>query len=128
MQATDLKDMARAKLKDAQLLYNGKRYDSAFYLCGYAVEIELKARICRTLRWSLYPASAQYQSFKTHNLQQLLGLSGIELRVMTRFPGEWSVVSVWNVERRYDRVGTVTEADARDLVVASRILVKVFLG
>jgi HEPN domain-containing protein len=123
-----LKDMARAKLKDAQLLYNQKRYDSAFYLCGYAVEIALKARICRTLKWPEYRLSSPYQSFKTHDLQHLLGLSGIELRIKTQFHGEWSVVTKWNVERRYDPIGAATEAEARDMLAAARVLVRVFLG
>jgi HEPN domain-containing protein len=87
MQAADLKSMARAKLRDAQLLCDHKRYDSAFYLCGYAVEIALKARICRTLRWSQYPASNQYQSFKTHDLDQLLGLTGIAVRIQNQYRG-----------------------------------------
>ena len=54
MNADDLKGVARAKLNDAQHLYRGRRYDSAFYLCGYAVEAALKYRICRTHGWSEY--------------------------------------------------------------------------
>jgi HEPN domain-containing protein len=87
MLLADLKKMSRAKLKDAQLLYRQRRYDSAFYLCGYAVEIALKARIRRTLRWPEYRHSHPYQSFKTHDLQHLLGLSGLELKIKNQLPG-----------------------------------------
>lgn len=51
----DLKAIARARLRDAHLLLRAKRFDGAFYLCGYAVELALKARICRTLKWAGFP-------------------------------------------------------------------------
>lgn len=46
----ELKKIAAARLRDAEILYQGKRYDGAFYLCGYAVELTLKAKICKTLK------------------------------------------------------------------------------
>jgi hypothetical protein len=55
------------------------------YLCGYAIELSLKARICRTLKWVGYPDTARefenYKSFKTHDVDVLLRLSGIEDRI-----------------------------------------------
>jgi hypothetical protein len=51
----ELRRLAFARLKDARALYAAGRYDAALYLCGYAVEIALKARICRTLRWEGFP-------------------------------------------------------------------------
>jgi HEPN domain-containing protein len=123
----DLKGVARAKLKDAQLLYNGRRYDSAFYLCGYAVEAALKYRICRTHEWSEYYHKDPYRSFATHDLQVLLRLSGAELKVKSRLHAEWSEVANWTVERRYDPAGTATEAAARQIIAAARILLKVLI-
>src|SRR5712691_5211987 len=120
----ELKKIARARILDAECLFAGGRYDSAFYLCGYAVEIALKARICRTLKWPEYRYSNPYQSFKTHDLQTLLGLSGMELKVKSQFRGEWSTVSKWNVECRYEPVGAATEAKARDMINAARVLLK----
>jgi HEPN domain-containing protein len=52
---TELRTLARARLKDAQTLFVAKRYDAATYLCGYAVELALKARICKTLKWTGFP-------------------------------------------------------------------------
>jgi len=79
---TDLQKMARAKLEDAEILLQAKRYDSAVYLCGYAIELALKARICLILNWNGYPSTnaefQKYQSFKTHELDVLLRLSGTE--------------------------------------------------
>jgi hypothetical protein len=41
----DLRAIARARVRDAEVLLAAKRYDGAFYICGYAVELLLKARI-----------------------------------------------------------------------------------
>jgi hypothetical protein len=75
-----LRRLAHARLADSRALYLAGRYDAALYLCGYAVELALKARICRTLRWQGYPESrtefANYGSFRIHDLQVLLELSG----------------------------------------------------
>ena len=53
-----LRRIARARLEDATVLRKAKRHDGAVYICGYAVEIALKARVCKTLRWSGYPSTA----------------------------------------------------------------------
>ncbi|MEN8219542.1 MAG: HEPN domain-containing protein, partial [Pseudomonadota bacterium] len=52
---TELRKLARARLKEAQLLFAVKRYDAATYLSGYAIEMALKARICQTLKWTDFP-------------------------------------------------------------------------
>src|SRR5688500_326916 len=107
--ATDLRSIARARLRDAQVLLRAKRFDGAFYLCGYAVEVALKARICRTLKWSGFPDAAHdfrgLQSLKTHDLEILLRLSGVEARVKTKHLAEWSAVLDWNPEKRYQPIG-----------------------
>ena len=43
----ELDGLAAARLEDAKVLLASGRYDGAVYMCGYAVEIALKARICR---------------------------------------------------------------------------------
>lgn len=47
----EIKKIAKARLKDAEVLAASRRYEGAIYLCGYAVELGLKARICLTLKW-----------------------------------------------------------------------------
>ncbi|MBI4607080.1 MAG: HEPN domain-containing protein [Planctomycetes bacterium] len=78
----DLQGLAEARLEDAQALLQASRYDGAVYLGGYAIEIALKARIARTLAWAGFPAKRNefqdYQSFRTHDLEVLLHLSGVE--------------------------------------------------
>lgn len=54
---SELKKIAQARIEDGEILLNSHRYDGSIYLCGYAVEIALKERICRTLGWSGYPST-----------------------------------------------------------------------
>lgn len=122
----DLRTIARARLRDTKVLLQAKRFDAAFYLCGYAVELALKARICQTLRWSEFPATANefknLQSLKTHNLETLLTLSGVEHRVKTKHPGEWSVVLDWNPEKRYQPIGQSTLQQSTAMVTCTKRL------
>jgi HEPN domain-containing protein len=112
----ELRAIARARLRDAEVLLRAKRFDAAWYLCGYAVELALKARICRTLKWPGFPASPKefegLQSVRTHNLGILLRFSGVEDRVKAKQIQEWSVVLKWNPEQRYqgNRLSTAQEA------------------
>jgi HEPN domain-containing protein len=54
MSLVDLTNLAKARLEDAELLNTHGRYDSAQYLCGYAVELALKTRICKTLKMYIH--------------------------------------------------------------------------
>ena len=122
----DLKSAARAYLRDATVLLRAKRYDGAYYLCGYAVELALKARVCRTLRWSEFPETRSdfegLQSLKTHDLEILLRFTGVEARVRTKYLAEWSVVLNWNPEKRYQKTGKSTQQEAADMVTSARKL------
>src|SRR5438128_2150486 len=117
----ELRTIARARLRDAQILLESKRFDGAFYICGYAVELMLKARICRTLRWTDFPETREefrlFQSLKTHDLETLLKLSGVEHRVTTRHPKEWFGVAGWNPVKRYQTVGQTTPLEAENMVM-----------
>jgi HEPN domain-containing protein len=52
---TELRALAKARIKDAQILFDAKRYDATTHLCGYALELSLKARICQTLGYTHFP-------------------------------------------------------------------------
>ena len=84
----ELRKIVSARLRDAEVLHQGGRFDGAVYLCGYAVELALKARICKTLKWSGFPSTNSefqgLQSFKTHRLDLLLSLFGQEAKIKTR--------------------------------------------
>ena len=124
---SDLRNIARARLRDAEVLLGDRRYDGAIYLSGYSVEIALKARICRTLGWSGFPETNRefdgYQSLRTHRLDVLLHFSGAEARIKMRLMAEWSIVAMWEPEARYRRVGTARASDATDMIRAAKSMV-----
>jgi len=123
---TDLQKMAQAKLEDAEVLLQAQKYDSAVYLCGYAIELALKARICLVLNWNEFPSSKaefqKYQSFKTHELEVLLRLSGTEAIMRTKYLNAWSDVVDWNPEMRYQLVGSTPPHEAHAMIAATKFL------
>ena len=125
----ELRKLARTRLKDAEVLLQSNRYDGAIYLCGYAIELALKARICRALNWPDFPeTSAEFrelQTFKTHNLDTLLRLSAIESKIKSKYLAEWSIVAAWEPELRYRIAGSATQSKADDMIQATKILLRV---
>ena len=128
IQARDLGQIARARLRDAEVLRDARRYDGSVYLCGYSVEIALQSRICRTLKWQGFPATNKefkgYQSFRTHDLDVLLRLSGAEAKIKTKNLAEWSVVGTWDPSARYRVTGTATSQNATDMLNAARAIMR----
>ena len=123
---SDLTKIAQARVKDGEILLSSRRYDGAIYLCGYAVEIALKERICRTLGWPGYPSTtrefANYQSFRTHNLDVLFSLSGSEQKIKAKYLAEWSAVAAWDPEIRYKPIGSATKQEAELMIESSKKL------
>jgi hypothetical protein len=123
-----LRTIAKARLADAKALLKAGRYDGAIYLGGYAVELALKSRICKTLGWTEFPETRSefqnYQSFKIHDLDVLLHLSGRETRIKTKHFAEWSAVATWNPEARYKSIGTANQSEATNMLAAVVVLLK----
>ena len=124
----DLKAIAAARLEDARALLNAARFDGAIYLAGYGVELALKARACRTLGWAGFPeTNAEFKpllSFRTHDLDVLLRLSGCERRVKTKYLAEWSAVAQWRPDARYRLAGSAKISDAQQMIDAARLLLR----
>ena len=129
MSRIELRKIAHERLRDAEVLFKEGRYDGAIYLGGYVVEIALKGRICKVLNWKGFPQTRSefqnFQSFRTHDLDVLLSLSGVEDRIRTKYLIEWSAVANWDPEARYNPVGNTKKADAQLLVEAARRLLGV---
>jgi HEPN domain-containing protein len=124
----EVRRIASARLRDAAVLLAAKRYDGAVYLCGYAVELALKARICRTLKWPGYPESNKefepLKSFRVHDLDVLLRLTGRESAVKASYFVEWSAVAAWNPEARYKPIGSANAGDATLMLESATLLLK----
>ena len=126
---TELRKIARVRLKDAEALLRAGRYDGAIYLGGYVVELALKSRICKTLKWTGFPQTRgefqSFQSFKTHDLDVLLSSSGVEDKIKAKYLAEWSAVASWDPEARYNPIGSASKTDAELLIEAARKLLSV---
>ena len=122
----ELRLIARARLQDAEALFRANRYDGSIYLCGYAIEIGLKNKICKTLHWTGFPSTRSefqdFQSFKTHSLDVLLRLSGAENKIKKNFLAQWSIVAKWDPEARYKEIGSATKQSAELMIKATNIL------
>lgn len=122
----DLRQLARERLADARALVAAGRYDGASYVAGYVVELALKARICRTLKWAEFPVTRKefegLQSFKTHDLGVLLRLSGRRAHVKARLLAEWSAVQHWDPEVRYTPAGGASHQSATEMIEAAAVL------
>lgn len=129
----DLHSTAREYLRAAKLLRPRRSYDAAVYLCGYAVEIALKARICRTLNWTTgFPETgAEFQEkgplLKTHGLKVLVEYTALQNTIQRNHLTDWSVVLKWSPEQRYNPVGTKSLSDADEMIAATQRLLQVLL-
>jgi hypothetical protein len=126
----ELKKLAKSRLQESEILFSNRKYDAAVYLCGYAVELALKARICKTLKWSQFPSASikNPQTFKTHHLETLLGLSGIESKVKLVYHASFPMVTQtikWDPEIRYDKIGSQTRIDAENMLNSVKTLLKI---
>ena len=127
MTPQELRTNAAVRLQDAEVLFNSGRYDAATYLCGYAVELSLKAKICDTLNWPNYPPAQNFffKGFKIHDLDVLLLLTGHDAVIKQNYLSERSIVkTTWNPEMRYLPAGRVSLPGAADFLKAARVLLQ----
>jgi hypothetical protein len=108
--------LARVRLREAEALHKAKLYDGSVYLAGYAVELALKARICRLLGLKEYPLEPE-KAFKIHNLEQLKLLAGLTTKIDIKKNKDlfdnWSKAVEWNPEQRYEAPGRHNAATAK---------------
>ncbi len=129
---THLRSTAREYLRAAKLLRTRRSYNVAFYLCGYALEIALKAQICRTLNWRTgFPeTSAEFKlksNLKTHDLEALLEFTGIQDKIKLRYFSDWATANKWKPEQRYSPPGTKTRIEAEEMIEATQNLLRILL-
>ncbi|HUP63065.1 MAG TPA: HEPN domain-containing protein [Thermoanaerobaculia bacterium] len=122
MNRNDLHQLVRIRLAEARILLRGGRYEGAYYLAGYAVECALKACIARQIRKFDFPDKKLVLDSHSHNLEQLLSVSGLkqlhqnETQSDPQFAVNWAVVRDWSEQDRY--VVGISRAEARDLYAA----------
>lgn len=119
----DFDVLTQKRIDDAEALYSSARYDGAIYLCGYALEYSLKSQICVHNEWSEFTPLREERTFTTHELDELLKLSGKENAVQSRVNREWIYVKDrWNPTNRY-LVSSPTRTDCRAFIDRTKIVV-----
>jgi len=104
-----LKELALTRLSDAKLLMKGKRYDGAYYVCGYVVECALKACIAKQTKRSDFPDKNTVEASYTHSLTKLVGIAGLKPQLDTEaaadriFEQNWGIVKDWSENSRYQK-------------------------
>ena len=122
MNRNDLQSLAELRVADAEILLNARRFPAAYYLLGYAVECALKACIARQIKEHDFPDRQLVLDSYTHNLEQLLRISGVKpqfgarVKVDKAFEVNWTTVRDLTEAARYD--DNVPEVRARELLIA----------
>ena len=108
----DIQKMAYEKLEEAECLMGFGFFDGAYYLGGYAIELLLKAKVCKTLGIDDFFAFSRfkrefYKPYKVHDYEELMVLSGLHSEFLMAqkddvFKAHWSVVDIWNENARYE--------------------------
>jgi hypothetical protein len=122
----EIESLAWDRLDEARILYDNNKFDGAFYLIGYAVELILKVRICELFDIpNLFDESNQSsstlqgigelrRSVKIHNLPTLLAYSGLKKKFDAKVQNDpdFKIVQLhlfqkWSEQSRYHITGTV---------------------
>ena len=121
----NIEKLALSKFTEAKCLFINGHCDGAYYTAGYTVELLLKAKVCKTLgiedffdeKSTLMKKFRFPQTFKSHDFEQLLVLSGVykELDKQSdldpNFKSKWSSVCFWSEESRYSTGKTSQEVE-----------------
>jgi hypothetical protein len=97
-------ELARCRLVEARLLAENGQPSGAYYLAGYAVECALKSSIAAQFQANAIPDRGLVNSIYTHNLSDLLRLSGLQAELQQADPRlveSWDIVKRWSENARY---------------------------
>jgi HEPN domain-containing protein len=109
MNRQDFREMARIRLREAEVLLRNRQYSGAYYLSGYVIECALKACIAKQTRRYDFPDKKKASDSFTHDLEKLIDIAELraELRLKISsepvFEANWKIVKAWNEQSRYDK-------------------------
>ena len=122
MNRGDLQDISRLRVREARVLLQNGYYSGAYYLVGYAVECALKACIAKQIRRYDFPDRKLVNDSYTHDLEKLLGVSGLKEELDSESAGNptlqryWTIAKEWSEQSRYN--SDIPENEAGDLFLA----------
>lgn len=99
--------MSEDRLRDAVVLLRARRYSAAYYLLGYSVECAIKASIAIQFRARTIPDRTLVNNVYQHDLERLLGLSGLDAEFAKARQSDreletnWNLLKAWKPEARY---------------------------
>jgi HEPN domain len=121
-----LRSIAQAKLDDAELLIQNKRFSNGYYLVGYAIEVGLKACIARQFVADVIPDRKYVDAIYTHQLDDLVKLAGLSQELANKqhleanFGANWALVAQWRESTRYEEIDQATAEDMMRAVIDAR--------
>jgi hypothetical protein len=136
----EIKSLAYARLEEAEILCNAGKYDGAFYLAGYSIEMMLKAKICE--HWGVYNlfdsqcdiAKIDHirKAVQIHDIRLLFIFAGLRMKLQEAlFLGNRELMELygyliagtgkhenclWSEQVRYHPVGSKKSSDVTRLI------------
>lgn len=131
-----IRQLAFERLEEAQILAQNGKYDGAFYLAGYSIELMLKAKVCEQFgvdnlfdeACKFLGASEVRRAIKTHDIAVLFIFSGLRnkfeiAKSTSKVLGKtntWlfdtSGHCIWNEQVRYQLAGSQNASDVLELI------------
>ncbi|MBO9611573.1 MAG: hypothetical protein J7619_02700 [Dyadobacter sp.] len=130
--AATLKLLAFERLRDAECLIANGHAGAAYYIGGYAIELALKAVVCKRLNIEIFEREVVprhiAKSFMIHDLLDLLILSGLTNDLENAciedyvFQVSWTRIAIWSEQRRYELGCSATKVEV--FVISLKIVMQ----
>ncbi len=140
--AFEIQQLAKARLEEADILCEAGKYDGAFYLAGYSVELMLKAKICESFGIDAlfdenlqkpYGIKTVRDSVKKHDIRVLFIYSGLLIefqkakarkqKLMTAYSylikasgQDTKEDTLWSEQVRYLPIGSKKQQEVQELI------------
>ncbi len=118
----EFQQLAEERLVEAKALLDVGKWDGAYYLAGYAVELALKACIIKMLMATdAFPDKKFSSDCYTHVIETLVILARLDAARKAAadanplLQANWGLVGSWSEQKRYHRM---TQAEAEGLYAA----------
>lgn len=116
-----LRENIKQKYSDAKLLFLNGGYANCYYLCGYCVELALKYKIAKYLKWLSFTPLREEKNLKCHDLNHLLRYTGLHNLTMTP---DWNVVKDWSESIRYANPSLISKQSADEMLKSTKVVVR----
>ena len=104
-----LQELANIRFDEAKFLLDNGRYDGAYYLSGYVIELALKACIAKRIKEHDFPDKDIVKNSYTHQLSTLFNTALLwdlfeqDLKKNKQLELNWSIVKDWKEDSRYEK-------------------------